>query len=451
MSQETKVSNPSAEPPRGATSASEAAWRDGEVEKDLTDALHQSESTSQGTPPSNTVPNNCNSEYFKLLRFGVDSLYLSYPGELFPEIDEAIKELKQIAQSTEPHEQAYAQYPVENHLFEVKDKGARFFPYILEDNAFRIQLSRSRSMPLAYVKVSSEYLTHVLPSEAERALRPIIEHFGAVHKSANVGRIDLFVDFVSPVDMESWDRHAWVTRASAINAFSIERNFSGWVIGSGGVISCRLYDKTLEIEKQSKKYYLHELWKQAGWNGKDKVWRLEFELKREILTQKGLSKLSEVLNHLNGLWSYATTEWLRLTLPNPDDQTRSRWPIHPLWGYLSSVDWETNDSPLSSRFNTARVPGDDKLFTMSLSYLISFMARENIPDWEAGTAAFINALCIYHGQKSFNLGLPFYDYIREKIAIKARLFNSILNKNEAKEQAELERQVREYQKQSDGD
>ncbi len=60
-------------------------------------------------------------------------------------------------------------------------------------------------------------------------------------------------------------------------------------------------------------------------------WRLEFEIKREVLTQKGLAKLSEVMYHLNGLWDYATTEWLRLTLPNADDKTRSRWPIHPLW------------------------------------------------------------------------------------------------------------------------
>ena len=53
------------------------------------------------------------------------------------------------------------------------------------------------------------------------------------------------------------------------------------------------------------------------------VWRLEFELKREVLTQKGLSKLYQVLDHLDGLWSYATTEWLRLTLPSEDDKTRS--------------------------------------------------------------------------------------------------------------------------------
>ena len=34
-----------------------------------------------GAPPSNTAPDNCNPS-FQPLRWGIDSLYLSYPGEL---------------------------------------------------------------------------------------------------------------------------------------------------------------------------------------------------------------------------------------------------------------------------------------------------------------------------------------------------------------------------------
>ncbi|MBZ0095386.1 MAG: replication initiation factor [Sulfuricella sp.] len=414
----------------------------------------ESGEASEGTPPTNRVPNNCNSEYFKALRWGVDSLYLSYPGEIFPDVDAKLTELKKIAQSPEDHEKVLAQYPIEGHVFEVKDKGAKLFPYILEDNAFRIQLSRSKAMPLAYVKLSSEYLTHVGPAEAEKSLQHILEQFGTINESANASRIDLFVDFVSSEDMESWNRRDWVTRGSGINQYSVDGNFSGWVVGVGGVISCRLYDKTLEIETVSKKFYLHKLWKMAGWNGTDKVWRLEFEIKREVLTQKGLPKLSNVLANLNGLWSYATTEWLRLTLPNTDDKTRSRWPIHPLWGYLSSVDWETNGGPLSSRFSAARLPGDDKLFSMGLSTLISFMAREGIKDLYAGYEAFIAGLYSYHADKSQFLGLPFDDYIAEKVAIKARLFNSILNGNEpteAQKQAEQDKLAAQYRKQSDGE
>tara|TARA_R110002073_G_scaffold223754_1_gene383936 strand:- start:508 stop:1065 length:558 start_codon:yes stop_codon:yes gene_type:complete len=170
-----------------------------------------------------------------------------------------------------------------------------------------------------------------------------------------------------------------------------------------------------------------------------------------VFTQKGLRKLTEVLDNLNGIWSYATTEWLRLTLPNVEDKTRSRWPIHPLWGYLSSVDWNANDSPLSSRFNKARVPGDDWLFTNALSTFVSFMAREGITDFDDGFHAYKHALYDYHERKSFYLGLPIDNYIKEKVAIKARQFNSILNKQfEAEEQENLERYAAEYRKQTEG-
>lgn len=54
----------------------------------------------------------------------------------------------------------------------------------------------------------------------------------------------------------------------------------------------------------------------------------------------------------------------------------------------------------------------------------------------------------------FSFKLPFKNFIKEKVAVKARLFNSILNNNEAQsqaiERAEREKQAREYKKQSDG-
>ncbi len=145
-----------AEPTQKTTSFSEEDRCKGEVEKDSTDALHLSESSSQGTPPSNTVPHNSNNEYFKLLRVGVDSLYLSYRGELLPEVKERLAKLKQLAQHPEADQQAQAQYAIAGHIFEVKDKGTSIFPYVLEDGAFRISLSRtSKKTPMAYVKLSS--------------------------------------------------------------------------------------------------------------------------------------------------------------------------------------------------------------------------------------------------------------------------------------------------------
>ena len=415
--------------------------------------------------PSNTASYNCNKTeeqavdenpsrpYFQALRWGIDSLYLSYPGELFPAVLDRLKALKTIAQSSEPGLPAQAQYLINSHIFEVKDKGAPLFPYVLEDGAFRIQLARpSKTVPMAYVKVSSGYLAHVGPDSAEKALYALLSELGTIKESANVSRIDLFVDFATSENIE-WNRQAWVTRAASVNAYAVNEKFSGWTVGQGGDMSARLYNKILEIQKSGKEYLL-ELWRAAGWTPGDSVWRLEFQIKREILAQKDLPKLTQTLSNLSGLWCYATTEWLRLTLPNEDDLTRSRWPVHPLWGFLSSVDWDTNGGPLSRRFSLERSPGNAKLFNLALSHIVAFMARERITDLYEGQEAFITALYAYHADKANFLGLPFDDYIAEKVAIKARQFNTILNNPdlEAERHAEeLAKATRAYRKAADGE
>src|SRR4051812_35275176 len=87
----TEVGNETASARGSARSAERAAGNRVGAEPDAT--------------PSNTASYNCNPEYFKLLRFGVDSLYLSYPGEIFPEVDTRLKAMKLLAQSADKAEQ----------------------------------------------------------------------------------------------------------------------------------------------------------------------------------------------------------------------------------------------------------------------------------------------------------------------------------------------------------
>jgi len=401
--------------------------------------------------PSNTAINNCNnpSGEVKFLRWGIDSLYVSYQGNLFPEVDEKLKSLKAIAQSERYQEQATAQYIVGDHIFEVKDKGSSFFSYILEDNAFRIQLSRpGKSVPMAYVKLSSEYLTHKTPEDAEKALSNVLSQLGNLEQSANVSRIDMFVDFVSRQDMEEWGREAWVTHASSVNAYAIDNRFTGWAIGLGGVMAGRLYDKLFEICK-SNKGYLIPLWEKAGWQPEEPIWRLEFEFKRQVLVQKGLRSLTEVLVNLNGLWSYAMTEWLKLTLPNPEDKTRSRWPIHPMWEALSSLDWETDGGPLQNRFSNQRTPEDSVALNRAFSAVTTWMAAHGFTDFEDGKKPFLTALVHHINNRAVDFGVSFEELITEKVALKARQFNTLNNIPDDEEN--LTDAARAYREASDGE
>lgn len=384
----------------------------------------------KGSLPTNREPYNSNNDYFKLLRFGVDSLYLSYQGEIFSEVQDRLIKLKQLAQHPEADQQALAQFSIAGHIFEVKDKGSSVFPYVLEDGAFRIQLSRaSKRLPMAYVKLSSRYLSSVTPKEAEEHLRGILNELGTLTDSAHVSRLDLCADFVSNENMESWGREAWVTRGKSIAAYAVAEQFTGWTVGLGGVIACRLYNKLLEIFESGRADLL-PLWAVGGWNSGEPIWRVEFQFRREVLAQHGLVSLDSVLANLNGLWSYASTEWLRLTIPNPDDQTRSRWPVHPLWGYLSSVDWETDGGPLARSFKATRLPDDKRIFALGASSIASYMAKHGITDYGDGLDRYLFDLYSHLQTSGDFMGLSAEQVMLEKVRVRAKEFNTILNINE---------------------
>ncbi len=390
-------------------------------------------STEPGATPSNTAPDNSkenrNQEaapFFQPLRWGVDSLYLSYPGQLSAAVDADLRGLKKLAQARDDLA-AKAQYPVGTHIFEVKDKSSGLFPFTLEDNAFQIRLSahHAKALPMAYVKVSSHYLSHQAPADAETHLRSLLYPLGEVN-APKVSRIDLFVDFASSVDMESWSRSAWVTKASSVSQYAQDHAFTGWLIGAGGTLMARLYNKRIELQKSGKSY-LEPLWREAGWDSQQAVWRLEFQFKREVLDQLGLSSVPGVLGNLNGLWSYATTEWLKLTIPSESDKTRSRWPIHPLWMLLASVDWETDGGPLLREYSPVRAPSLEWVGRRALSALASIGALKGIQTFDAALDALGDAAFNVLASQADQMGIHHQDHFLEKVEILQRRYNTALN------------------------
>lgn len=335
----------------------------------------------EGAPPSNTAPCNYNPETFHALRFGVDSLYLSYPGLLAEEWDHKLADLKELARSESETQQALAQVVIGEHLFEVRDKGKGRFSYVLVDNCYHIQTSngRSKALPLAYVQISSEYLAAVGVEQAEQSLRFIVNTLGLVKETANVSRVDLFVDFCADIGMDLFNPlEHWVTRTQSVDLHYRYGQFSGWSFGLGGEVSARLYDKTLEIEKKSRKFFLHDLWRAAGWDGARKVWRMEFQAKRDVLVTLSVLKVEHLLQLQAGLWRYFTEDWLRLAVPSPTDSNQTRWPNHPLWDDITKAFRLELEQPRLQRFSPMRPPSDAQLFVNGLGGVTSFMARRGL-------------------------------------------------------------------------
>ena len=209
----------------------------------------------------------------------------------------------------------------------------------------------------------------------------------------------------------------------------------------------------MELQK-SKKDYLKPLWSAAGWKDDQKVWRLEFEFKRNALKELGVTTLNDLLSNLPGLWAYATTSWLRLTIPNLADDTQTRWQNHPLWDSLSAVSWSNEPVLPLARLRKERIPSDESLFINGLGGLTSFMARHAITDLGEGFGKFLANAERFHNIYQRKVGKNFKRYIQEKVSTKARKYNTIENRNDEKIRQDREHTQGEadaYRKAKDGD
>lgn len=376
--------------------------------------------------------------WVRVLRFGVDSLYVSYQGAIDPGVEGQLLIGKQNSQSRDRSIRSRGQFEVEGHRFEVWDRGRPGFEYVLQDNAFRIFVASSLApkMPLAYVAISSEFLAHKGAEGAVEELTPIVGLLGEGYQYPDPSRVDLCVDFQTNADLEAPGRKAWVGRARSVNSYSEDDKFTGWTIGQGSILSARLYEKSIEAIKTNKTW-LYPLWKLGGADLGLPVWRLEFQVKRQVLLELGIRSFKSLLDNLGGIWQYAAQDWLRLTVPQAQDSNRRRWPVHPVWAKLAGLLWRLDDVPLSRSFSAERLPVLDRLYRLHMSFLTTFMAAEKITDYSEGMRAFLNAAD--HFQRdlcSQRYGSTLEEWIEKEVREKGKRFNTISNGEKSRKPGE---------------
>lgn len=373
-----------------------------------------------GAQPSITAPANSIRPY----RHGVDSLYLSFPGAIDPELAICLQECKELAQSNDERISALGGIGIGDHQFIALPRGRGRFAFVLEDNWFSIQLSNASTsiLPLALVQVRSEYLTAVGPEEAVVTVSRLVEGMGRVDGPAKISRIDLFADFGTNHNLTALPGSHWVKRSKKRSIHEECDQVTGISFGAGNEVSARLYDKTREILKSGKDY-LKPLWASEGWDGASQVWRMEFQLRREGLPPEMRGSAADALDVSGQVWRYLCSDWLRLAIPSESDETRTRWPTHPLWQDLSRL-WDIDpEAPPLTRVPKTRAPSDDYLFRAGIAGLTSFMAREGIQDYGHGLGEFLHALEAYYDDPARDFPEGLQDYIQRKTKAKARRYN----------------------------
>jgi hypothetical protein len=280
-----------------------------------------------------------------VLAAGIDSLYVSFKGEVDAARLDDIELLKVRAQ--EAGQPQLVLSPRDRKAL-VQASGWGSYRYWLRCGDFDVFVGRGRSLSAVYTRIASEFIHEVGPLDALADLKSFVGSLLLGQTEQTVcSRADIYTDFQGWVPRsEDYDRFITRSRRNTchIAVHHDGRRFTGFTFGRDAMVA-RLYDKSLEIV-QSGKAWMREVWGDRR-DPSTPVWRLEFQLRREVLGECSLSKPEDVLAQRASLRAYAM-RWLSLREPTPQG-TRTLWPVADVWSQLTRSQAGAAHSPLVRR------------------------------------------------------------------------------------------------------
>ena len=252
-----------------------------------------------------------------ILSSGVDTLVISLNIDwrdtaLFTILDEVKEKAKQDSLDYPGHLQHFN--PEEVWPFTIKPHGTKGFSWILSGSDFSYKIANSPepgSRPNVMIEIRSEALWRLGPEEVIKIALSLIEANGGHIIEAKPSRVDLCVDFLIPEELWSSDLMEYaVTRATDFAPYFRFKKLTGIRIGKG-VISARLYDKPLEIQQQSRKVWMFDIWRLKDVPKGKKIIRIEFQLRREVLRDLKIRYIDDLFQKIDGAWAYCTKNWLK--------------------------------------------------------------------------------------------------------------------------------------------
>ena len=248
------------------------------------------------------------------LEFGID--IIDYKNKFRPILLE-LKEKKETGQELGMTQQVN----YKDLLFDVGATGIKFYAYKITCKDFMMAFAEklTNENPPIRVIFNASYLWSYGYKKAYSKFLDWFKIFPGEIEKTRLSRLDICLD-TDRLAFSEEDRDLFITRARAKanhyvdDSYTYGKKFSGFTIGRGNPMLARIYNKKLEIETKGKEWF-KEIWKENGWNEKDDVWRIEYQLRRKALKELSIDKVEDVSEKEDQLWHYLTTNYLKMDHP----------------------------------------------------------------------------------------------------------------------------------------
>lgn len=264
---------------------------------------------------------------------------------------------------------------INNITFEVLANGSKGYAYILHNNDYEVKLSQFRSKSEdfypVFVKIKSESLWANGPKNSWiKIIKWIRESVGTVLKN-KINRLDLCCH-TDELELNENDYETFKGNFHNDQIYRFRRKVNAMVFGSrDSKVYCRIYNKTLETRQSNKKTWFFDIWKNKGLNP-EKVWNVEFEIKRHFLKDKNIDSVEDAFLKIGAMWVFCTKKWI--TKVNLDCTRIERCSTNEIWTNIQNTFSSFKEEKLISRERQlqtealALIPG-------TIGNLTSFAAR----------------------------------------------------------------------------
>ena len=194
--------------------------------------------------------------------------------------------------------------------------------------------------------------THDL-GNAIALVRRVAAGFGTI-KGTRLRRFDLAADFTGfplahndierivtqrariatflPESKDVAEAHSGFDKPNVVEHLRSDHVVTGYSIAQGNPLMARIYDKTEELSlsgREEKRAIENAIWSKNGWNGVDRVTRVEFQHRGNYLDEIDLRDVDRLIDSLDAVWQ-RDVRWLRLVVPDSASR-RTRCKLDTRW------------------------------------------------------------------------------------------------------------------------
>ena len=266
----------------------------------------------------------------RIINSGVDTLVLSFKEGTNPSWFECLEEAKNWVNEN------HMEIPILLGPEKAIITGGNWtkWRYHIRTTDYNIGVSPSKKLPQIYAQINSGAIYAHSLIGAYHYLKLILETLGN-YPEAKASRVDQFCD------IQGWqpslkDIDRFVTRAVLVKPVIENGKLTSLNLGAFPFY-LRIYNKRAEMRKKGKEE-LKVVWESSpNYNVDEEVWRIEFEMGRDVFGSTGINYVPDLFRQLLPLWLMALN-WCSLRIQTRNKQ-RSRWPVDPAWLALEAADF----------------------------------------------------------------------------------------------------------------